>query len=50
MFDPVSYGKVNLTIYVAESIVEIIGGKNQIQVEMINFQPLFCFLCLGHLL
>ena len=51
MFDPVSYGKVKLiNIYVAESAVEVIEGKNETQVEMINFQPLFCFLCLGRLL
>lgn len=50
MFDPGSYGKVKLNIYVAESAVEVIEGKHETQVEMINFQPLFCFLCLGRLL
>lgn len=50
MFDPVSYGKVKLNIYVTESAVEVIGGKNETQGEMINLQPLICFLCLGRLL
>jgi len=33
MFDRVSYGKVKLNIYVAESAVEVIGSKNETQLK-----------------